>query len=187
MDKRIIVGISGATGVIYGIRLLEELHKRENIETHLIISEAGIKNIALETEEKIKNIYKLADYIHSNSNLAAPVSSGSFLVESMVIMPCTIKTLSGIANSYNANLMTRAADVCLKERRALVLGVRETPLHSGHLELMHKVSSLGALILPPAPAFYHMPQDVSDIIDQTVGKVLDNLKIDHNLFKRWNS
>lgn len=187
MAKRIIVCISGATGVVYGIRLLEELHKRENVETHLIISEAGIKNIAIETERKIKDIYELADYHYSNSDLAASLSSGSFLTEAMVIMPCTIKTLSGIANSYNANLMTRAADVCLKEKRRLILGVRETPLHSGHLELMLKASSLGALILPPVPAFYHMPQNISDIINQTVGKVLDSINIDHNLFKRWNS
>ena len=187
MAKRIIVGISGATGVIYGIRLLKELHKRQEVETHLIISEAGIKNIAIETEEKIDDLYKLADYYYSNSDLAAPVSSGSFLAEAMVIMPCTIKTLSGIANSYNANLMTRVADVCLKEKRTLILGVRETPLHSGHLELMHKASSLGALILPPVPAFYHRPQNISDIINQTVGKVLDNINIEHNLFKRWKS
>ena len=185
MTRRIIVGISGATGVIYGIKLLQELHKIEDVQTHLIISRAGKKNIALETNTTLKDIYKMADYSYSNSDLSAPVSSGSFLTEAMIIMPCTIKTLSGIANSYNANLMTRAADVSLKERRKLILGVRETPLHCGHLKLMHKASSLGALILPPIPAFYHLPQNITDIIDQTVGKVLDSINIKHSLFKRW--
>jgi 4-hydroxy-3-polyprenylbenzoate decarboxylase len=184
MKRRIIIGISGASGVIYGIKLLEVLKGKE-IETHLIISEAGKETIAIETSYKPEDVLAMADYAYENKNIGAVVASGSFLTEGMVIAPCTIKTLSGIANSYNDNLMIRAADVTLKEKRKLVLLVRETPLHKGHLRLMLAAADLGAHILPPIPGFYHMPATIEDIILQTIGKVLDYLAIPHNLFQRW--
>jgi 3-octaprenyl-4hydroxybenzoate decarboxylase (EC 4.1.1.-) len=182
--KRIIVGITGATGVVYGARLLEVL-KDQEIETHLILSKSAKENFNIETNFTVEAVEKLAYKVHDFENIGAPVASGSFKTDGMVIIPCTIKTLSGIANSYNENLMVRAADVVLKEKRRLVLVVRETPLHKGHLELMHKVADLGGVILPPVPAFYHSPRSIEDIIDQTVGKVLDLMDIDHNLFQRW--
>jgi 4-hydroxy-3-polyprenylbenzoate decarboxylase len=184
MKKRIIIGISGASGVIYGIKLLEALKDKE-IETHLIISDAGKENMAIETSYKPEDVMALADYAYGNKNIGAAVASGSFLTDGMVIAPCSIKTLSGIANSYNDNLMIRAADVTLKEKRKLVLLVRETPLHKGHLRLMLEAADLGAHILPPIPSFYHMPTTIEDIILQTIGKVLDYLAIPHHLFQRW--
>ncbi|HOJ43094.1 MAG TPA: UbiX family flavin prenyltransferase [Syntrophorhabdaceae bacterium] len=182
--RRIIVAITGASGVIYGIRLLEVL-KKLNVETHLIISEAGKKNIELETRYSINDVEGLASNIYENDNLAASISSGSYKTDGMVIIPCTIKTLSGIAHSFNNNLIIKAADVTLKEERRLVLVVRETPLHKGHLELMVRMADLGGIILPPVPAFYHKPKRIEDLIDHTVGKVLDLFHIDHDLFKRW--
>jgi flavin prenyltransferase len=182
--KKLVVAMTGASGVIYGIRLLETLRDL-GVETHLIISEAAGKNILLETEYKIEDIKKLATRVYEPSDLAAPVSSGSFRTDGMVIIPCTIKTLSAVAHSYNDNLIARAADVSLKEKRPLVLVVRETPLHKGHLDLMSAVAGLGGIILPPMPAFYHAPKTIGDIIDHTVGKILDVLNIDHSLFRRW--
>jgi flavin prenyltransferase len=182
--KRIIIAISGASGVIYGIELLKELAKRD-IEVHLVISESGKRNIAIETEYSVGDIESMADRVHDNSDLGAPLASGSFLTDGMVVAPCTIKTLSGIANSYSENLIVRAADVVLKERRKLVLLVRETPLHKGHLQLMTTAADLGAHILPPIPSFYHHPKTIEDIILQTIGKVFDYLEIEHDLFKRW--
>jgi len=184
MKKRIIVAITGATGIIYGIRLLEVLRELDT-ETHLILSDAARQNILIETQYKIEYVENLAYKTHNIGNMAASISSGSFKTYGMVVIPCTIKTLSGIANSYNDNLIVRAADVVLKEKRRLVLVVRETPFHKGHLELMGKVADLGGIILPPVPAFYHKPKGIEDIIDHTVGKVLDLMDIDHNLFKRW--
>ncbi len=184
VDKRIIVGISGASGVIYGIRLLEVL-KEARIETHAVISEAAKKNILLETDYAVEDVKKLASHVHDEKNMAAAISSGSFKTDGMVVAPCTIKTLSGIAHSYDENLMIRAADVILKERRKLVLVVRETPLHKGHLELMTRVADLGGIILPPVPAFYHVPETIGDIIDHTLGKILDCLGIENALFARW--
>lgn len=181
---RIIVGITGATGVIYGIRLLEAL-KNTEVETHLILSDAGKKNILIETDFKIKDVEGLASRVHDIGNLASSISSGSFSTGGMVIVPCTIKTLSGVAHSYNDNLIVRAADVVLKERRKLILVVRETPLHKGHLELMSRVADLGGIILPPIPAFYHSPRTIDDLLDHTVGKILDLLGIDNSLFTRW--
>ncbi len=166
--KRLTVGISGATGAIFGIRLLEFLSKSD-VETHLIITEAGENTILI-----IKD-------------LGADISSGSFLSEGMVIIPCSIKSLSGIANSFNENLLIRAADVTLKERRKLVLVVRETPLHLGHIELMLQASRMGAILLPPVPAFYFYPKTIDDLISHTVGKVLDLFGINHHLFNRWGS
>lgn len=184
MVKRIVVGITGATGVIYGVRLLEVL-KDLSIEAHLIFSDAAKQNISIETDLSVRHVEDLAYKVYDVKDLAAPVSSGSFRTYGMVIVPCTMKTLSGVANSYNDNLMVRAADVMLKERRRLILVVRETPLHKGHLELMSKVADLGGIILPPVPAFYHAPRNIEDLIDHTVGKILDLMDIDHSLFKRW--
>ncbi len=184
MKKRIIVGISGASGVIYGIEILKELAKLD-LETHLIISESGKKNIIIETAYSVRDVESMADNVYDDKNLEAPPASGSFLTNGMIVAPCTIKTLSGIANSYSGNLLIRAADVTLKEKRKLVLMVRETPLHKGHLHLMTKAADMGAHILPPIPSFYHHPKTIEDIIHQTIGKVFDFLEIEHRLFKRW--
>ena len=184
MSKRLVIGISGASGVIYGARLLEVL-KDTDYETHLIISEAGKLNFEIETQYKTAEIESMADRVWDHKNMAASLASGSFITEGMVVVPCTIKTLSGIANSYNENLIVRAADVTLKEKRKLVLVVRETPLHKGHLRLMTMAADLGAHILPPVPSFYHQPKSIEDIIDQTIGKIFDYIGIPHDLFKRW--
>lgn len=182
--KRILVGIAGASGVTYGIRLLECL-KETDYEIHLIISEAGKFNIEIETKYTAEDVAQMADYVYDHKDVAAGPSSGSFLTEGMVVVPCTVKTLSGIANSYNENLLVRAADVSLKEKRKLVLVVRETPLHKGHLALMTRAADMGAHILPPIPSFYHQPKTIQDIVDQTIGKIFDYLGVQHNLFQRW--
>lgn len=182
--RRVVVGITGATGVIYGVRLLDAL-RNTGIETHLILSDSGKKNIRIETDFTIEDIQGLASQVHDIKNLASSISSGSFRTDGMVIVPCTIKTLSGVAHSYNDNLIVRAADVVLKERRRLILVVRETPLHKGHLELMSRVADLGGIILPPIPAFYHSPRTIDDLLDHTTGKILDLLGIDNSLFTRW--
>jgi 4-hydroxy-3-polyprenylbenzoate decarboxylase len=184
MPKRIVVGISGASGVTYGVRLLQVL-KETDYETHLIISKSGELNIKIETDYDPNDVKSMADYVYDHKDVAASLASGSFLTEGMVVVPCTIKTLSGIANSYNENLLVRAADVTLKERRKLVLVVRETPLHKGHLRLMTMAADMGAHILPPVPSFYHMPKTIDDIIDQTIGKIFDFMGIEHDLFRRW--
>jgi len=182
--KRIIVGISGASGIIYGIRLLEILSSKD-IEVHLIVSDTAKKIAKYENNIDYARISRMANICYSNDDLAASISSGSFVTDGMIIAPCSIKTLSGIANSYSDNLMIRAADVCLKERRKLLLMLRETPLHLGHIELMAKVSRIGGIIVPPVPSFYHRPKSIEDIIDQTIGKMLDLFGIKHNLFERW--
>lgn len=184
MPRRIIVGLSGASGVIYGVRALSLL-KEKGIETHLIISEAGKRNIEIETDYKADDVAAMASFVYDHKDVGAAVASGSFLTDGMVVVPCTIKSLSGIANSYNNNLLVRAADVTLKEKRKLALVIRETPLHKGHLRLMTLAADMGAHILPPVPSFYHQPKTIDDIIDQTIGKVFDYLGIEHNLFKRW--
>ncbi|MGD9237748.1 MAG: UbiX family flavin prenyltransferase, partial [Desulfobacterales bacterium] len=168
MTKRIVVGISGASGVTYGVRLLELL-KETDFETHLIISKAGRLNIEIETDYHPDAVEAMADFVYDHKDMAASLSSGSFLTAGMVVVPCTIKSLSGIANSYNENLLVRAADVTLKEKRKLVLVVRETPLHVGHLRLMTLAAEMGAHLLPPVPSFYHQPKTLEDIIDQTIG------------------
>jgi 4-hydroxy-3-polyprenylbenzoate decarboxylase len=183
--KKMIVGISGASGVIYGIRLLEVL-SRLDVETHLVISEAGCRTIRLETPYSLNQVRDLADTWHDAGDVGAAIASGSFLCAGMAVIPCSIKTLSGIANAYGDNLLIRAADVTLKERRRLVLVPRETPLHKGHLSLMALVADLGAVLLPPFPAFYHHPRTLDDIIDHLVGKVLDIFHIEHKLFRRWD-
>ena len=184
MNKRLVVGISGASGVTYGVRLLQVLQDTD-YETHLIISRAGELNIEIETDYDPADVKALADYVYDHKNMAASLASGSFITAGMVVVPCTIKTLSGIANSYNENLLVRAADVTLKEKRKLALVVRETPLHKGHLRLMTMAADMGAHILPPVPSFYHMPKTIDDIIDQTIGKIFDFMGIEHDLFRRW--
>lgn len=185
--KRLIIGISGASGAIYGARLLKVLRGVEGVETHLVMSNAARQTLALETSLSLRDVQALADVVHDARDIAASISSGSFKTMGMVILPCSIKTLSGIVNSYSDGLLTRAADVVLKERRPLVLCVRETPLHLGHLRLMTQAAELGAVIMPPVPAFYHRPQTVDDIIDQTVNRVIDQFDIElpQDLFTRW--
>ncbi|CDL85999.1 UbiX family flavin prenyltransferase [Xenorhabdus cabanillasii] len=185
--KKLIVGLTGASGAIYGIRLLQVLQPVEDIETHLVISQSARQTLALETDYTLREVQALADVVHDNRNIAASISSGSFKTSGMVILPCSIKTLSGIVHSYTDGLITRAADVVLKEGRKLVLGVRETPLHLGHLRLMTQVAEIGAVIMPPVPAFYHRPECIQDIIDQTVNRVLDQFDIElpEDLFNRW--
>ena len=184
MKKRLVVGISGASGVIYGVRMLSLLRDTD-FETHLIISDSGRRNIEIETEYRAGDVEAMADCVYEDRDVGAALASGSFLTCGMVVAPCTIKTLSGIANSYTNNLLVRAADVNLKEGRKLVLVVRETPLHKGHLRLMTMAADMGAHILPPVPSFYHQPKTITDIIDQTIGKVFDYLGIEHQLFRRW--
>lgn len=180
----LIVAITGATGVIYGVEMLRVLRELGQ-PTHLILSESAGMNLTIETEYSIEEVKALASVVHSNKDVGAAVSSGSFRTRGMLVAPCTIKTLSAIANSFTYNLVVRAADVTLKERRPLVLMVRETPLHKGHLELMSRVTDCGGIVLPPMPAFYHRPKTVMDIVHQTLGKALDQLGIEHNLFERW--
>jgi flavin prenyltransferase len=184
--SKLIVGIAGATGVVYGVKLLEALRKA-GAETHLVITQSAVKNLDIETEYSVQSLELLADVIYDVDDIGAAIASGSFKMDGMIIAPCTIKTLSAIANSFNYNLLVRAADVTLKERRKLLLLVRETPLHEGHIELMLKVTRMGGIIMPPVPAFYHMPKTIDDIINQTVGKILDMFSIEANLFKRWGS
>ncbi len=182
----LIIGISGASGVIYGIRLLEVLSSITNIETHLIISGAGEVNVRYETDYKLENIKALANFYYDVNDIGARLASGSFKRDGMIVAPCSVKTMSALANSYNENLLTRAGDVTLKERKRLVLLVRETPLHIGHLRNMERLSEMGAIIMPPVPAFYHKPKTIEDIIDHTIGKILDILGIEHNLTQRWS-
>jgi len=183
--RRIVVAISGASGPIYGIRLLEVLRRTPGVETHAIVSSGARATIAYETAWKLEDVLTLADVVHDEKDLAAPLASGSFLTDGMVVAPCSVKTLGQIAMSLNDNLIARAADVHLKERRKLVLMVRETPLHAGHLKSMYDLSLYGAVILPPVPAFYHLPRTLDDLIDHSVGKALDQLGIEHGVFRRW--
>ena len=185
--KRLIVGISGASGAIYGVRLLQVLRDVTDIETHLVMSQAARQTLSLETDFSLREVQALADVTHDARDIAASISSGSFQTLGMVILPCSIKTLSGIVHSYTDGLLTRAADVVLKERRPLVLCVRETPLHLGHLRLMTQAAEIGAVIMPPVPAFYHRPQSLDDVINQTVNRVLDQFAVIllEDLFARW--
>ncbi|HDR0878715.1 TPA: UbiX family flavin prenyltransferase [Pasteurella multocida] len=185
--KRLIIGISGASGAIYAIRLLEVLKPLDHIETHLIISNAAKQTIAAETDYSIQAVKALADVNYDVRDIGAAISSGSYRTLGMIILPCSIKTLSGIAHSYTDDLITRAADVCLKERKPLVLCVRETPLHLGHLRLMTQAAEIGAQITPLMPAFYHHPKTVQDIVDQSVNRLCDQFEIQlaQDLFQRW--
>ena len=182
---KLIIGITGASGAMYGIRLLEVLSTVNEVETHLIISDVGKEIISHETDLKLEQVKALADVCYDASDIGARLASGSFRNDGMIIAPCSMKTLSAIANSYTDNLITRAADTVLKERKRLVLLARETPLHLGHLRNMVKCTEMGAIVFPPIPAFYHQPKTIQDLIDHTVGKVLDIFDIPHELFKRW--
>lgn len=184
--RRLIVGISGATGAIYGVRILEILAKMKDIETHLVLTRAGRMTIQVETPHSVKDVEAMADVVHDINNVGASISSGSFRTEGMVIAPCSMKSMGGIAHSVGGDLLVRAADVVLKERKKLVLVVRETPLHLGHLESMVALTRMGAIIFPPVPAFYHRPKTIDDIINQTVTRVLDQFGIEVNLFERWS-
>jgi 4-hydroxy-3-polyprenylbenzoate decarboxylase len=184
-DGRLIVGISGASGPHYGVRALEVLRERTGFEVHLIMSRGARATIAYEMNRDPDEILALAHVVHDEEELAAPIASGTFLTSGMLVAPCSIKTLSAIANSYNDNLIGRAADVCLKERRPLVLAVRETPLHRGHLRLMAQAAGAGATILPPVPGFYHRPRTLQDVIDHSVMKMLDAVGIHLDLVERW--
>jgi 4-hydroxy-3-polyprenylbenzoate decarboxylase len=185
--RRIVVGITGSSGPIYGIRALQILHEHADIEVHLVMTEAVRQTISLETDWALEKVLELADVVHENVDLAASISSGSFLTDGMIVAPCSMHTLGEIAHSMAGSLLTRAADVHLKERRRLVLMVRETPLHLGHLRNMVAAAEAGAIILPPIPAFYHHPQTIDDIINHSVGKALDLLSVHHHLFRRWKS
>ena len=184
--RRLIVGISGATGAIYGIRILEVLAGVKDVETHLVMTRAGKMTIQVETPYSVKDVEAMADIVHDINNIGAGISSGSFRTEGMVIAPCSMKSMGGIALSVGGDLLVRAADVVLKERKKLVLLVRETPLHLGHLESMAALTRMGAMIFPPVPAFYHRPKTLDDIINQTITRVLDQFGIDVTLFERWS-
>jgi 4-hydroxy-3-polyprenylbenzoate decarboxylase len=182
---RVVVGISGSTGVVYGVRVLERLRELPDVETHLVATRHAELTLRLETAYSIDDVRALADVVHGVRDVGAPIASGSFPVDAMVVAPCSIKTLSGIASSYSENLLLRAADVMLKERRPLVLAVRETPLHLGHLRLLAQAAELGAVIFPPVPAFYHRPESLDDVIDQSVGRMLEQVGIVLPGLPRW--
>jgi 4-hydroxy-3-polyprenylbenzoate decarboxylase len=183
--KRLIVGVSGASGSVYAIAALRALREVPDVETHLVLSQQARQTIELETDVTAADVEALADVVHRDENVAASISSGSFKTDGMLVIPCSMRSASAIAYSFNANLLVRAADVCLKEKRRLVLVVRETPFHLGHLRTLTQLAELGAVILPPIPGMYTRPKTVEDIVMHTVGKALDQFGIDNALFKRW--
>ncbi len=185
MTKKLIIAITGASGVIYGIRALEIVRAAGSIETHLVLSPSAARTIAEETDYTTSQVKALADTLHSHRDIGASVASGSFKTEGMLIAPCSVKTLSGIAHCFDDDLIVRAADVQLKERRRVVLLFRETPLHAGHIELMAQATRNGAIVMPPVPAFYHRPRSLDDVVRQTVGRALDLFGIDAGVVKRW--
>jgi flavin prenyltransferase len=182
--RRLTIGISGASGIVYGIRMLELLRKTD-VETHLVMSRSAEMTLAYETDLKIKDIRALARVVHPNTDIGASISSGSFQTMGMVVAPCSIKTMSEIATGVTGSLLSRAADVALKERRRLVLAVRETPLHGGHLRTMTQLADMGAVIAPIVPAFYNRPKTIDDIINHTVGRLLDLFGLDLPVVRRW--
>jgi 4-hydroxy-3-polyprenylbenzoate decarboxylase len=182
---RLIIGLSGSSGLPYGIRLLEVLRKLGSHEVHLILTEAAKLNISVETDWRVKDVEALADVVHNVMNISASIASGSFRTEGMIVAPCSIRTLSAITNSFADNLLVRAADVTLKERRRLVVMPREAPLHLGHCKLLYEASQLGVIVFPPMPTFYGRPRTIDDMLDATVGRVLDLFGIDAGLVKRW--
>jgi len=183
--KRVIIGISGASGAVYGIRMLQVLREHQLAETHLVVSRAGRATITMETDYSVRDVTALGDVVYDNADLTASIASGSFPIDAMVVAPCSIKTLSGIANSYDETLMVRAADVCLKERRPVVALLRETPLHRGHLRLMAESAEAGVVIMPPVPAFYTRPATLEEVVDHTVARALDLLGISVPGASRW--
>lgn len=183
--QQFIIGISGASGAIYGIRLLQALKGLSDVQTHLVMSESAQINIAVETDYSVQQVRELADHVHSNKDIGASIASGSFRTAGMIVAPCSMKTLSAIANSYADSLIVRAADVVLKERRRLVLVPRESPLHTGHCELLYRASQYGAIIAPPMPAHYIKPGSVDELVDHHVGRLLDLFDIDAELVRRW--
>ncbi len=183
--KRLIIGMSGASGLIYGIRLLEVLKHVDEVETHVILTPSAKMNIAIETPWETAEVLALADHVHSINDMAASIASGSFRTDGMIVAPCSMKSLSAIVHSYADNLLVRAADVVLKERRRLVLMPRESPLHAGHCELLLRACQLGAIIAPPMPALYIKPQSIDDLINHSVGRALDLFDIDAGIVKRW--
>jgi 4-hydroxy-3-polyprenylbenzoate decarboxylase len=183
--KRIVVGITGSTGIVYGIRLLEELRKASDVEVHLVLSAPGKRTLVAETDRSVKEVEALAHVVHDNRDIGAALASGSFKTAGMAIAPCSVKTVSALANCYADTLITRAGDVTLKEGRPLVVVVRETPLHLGHLRQMLALAEMGGVLLPPMPAFYHRPKTVMDIVDHTVARVLDRLAVPHALVPEW--
>lgn len=184
--KRLIVAITGASGAVYGIRALEMLQSVPDVETHVILTASAQRTIAHETDYRADDVRALADQYHNPKDIGAAVSSGSFVTAGMLVAPCSIKTLSGIAHSYNENLVVRAADVCLKERRRVVLMLRETPLHAGHIDIMAQATRNGAIIMPPVPAFYALPVTLDDVVNQTVGRALELFDMALPGIKRWN-
>lgn len=184
--RRVIIAITGASGAIYGIRTLELLKQIADVETHAILTSSAHRTIAHETQHSVEHVRALADHVYHPRDIGAAVSSGSFRTAGMLVAPCSVKTLSGIANSYNDELVVRAADVCLKERRRVVLLLRETPLHAGHIDLMARANANGAIVMPPVPAFYALPQSIDDIVDQTVSRALELLDIAVPGIKRWD-
>ena len=184
--QRLIVAITGASGAIYGVRALELLRAMGGIVTHLILSPSGARTLLEETDVSVAQVRDLADCVHSPRDIGATVASGSFRTLGLLVAPCSMKTLSGIAHSYNDELVVRAADVCLKERRRVVLLLRETPLHAGHIALMQQATTNGAVLMPPVPAFYTRPQSVDDIVTQTVARALDLFGLDVAAVKRWD-
>lgn len=183
--RKFIVAISGASGAIYGVRLLEKLRDLPGVETHLVMSQTAIMNLGLETDRTPADVVALADHHYKASDIAARIASGSFKTDGMIVAACSMKTLSAIVHSYADNLLVRAADVCLKDRRRLILMPRETPLHAGHCKLLLEAAQLGAIIAPPMPAMYVRPESVDDIVDHTVGRVLDLLDVESDFVKRW--
>jgi len=183
--QRLIVGLSGASGALLGVRLLEVLAQTGAVETHLIISPAARITISSETDRSVKEVEALADVVYNPQDVGAAIASGSFRADGMVIIPCSIKTLSAVAQCYASDLLSRAADVTLKEGRPLLLVVRETPLHLGHLRLLVQAAEMGAIIFPPVPAFYARPSSIEEVVDNSVGRVLARLGIDNQLFMRW--
>ncbi len=183
--RRVVVAISGATGVVYGVRALEMMRAVHDVETHLVITGPGRQTLAYETDLVPADVEALADVVHGSRDIAAPISSGSFTTAGMIVAPCSIKMLSAVANSFGVDLVSRAADVTLKERRPLVLMVRETPLHLGHLRLMAQAAEIGAVVYPPVPAFYSRPESIEDLVDHSVARALEHLDVEVAEIPRW--
>jgi 4-hydroxy-3-polyprenylbenzoate decarboxylase len=185
--RRLVIGVTGASGIIYGVRFIQRLRERADTEIHLVMTEAARITLSRECEVNYQELIDQVDVVHNPRNVAASISSGSFRSDGMVVIPCTMNTLAGIAYCHSDNLLVRAADVTLKERRPLILVPRETPLHLGHLRALVAAAEIGAIILPPVPAFYFRPKTIEDLINHTIGKIFDQLGWDHSLFERWGT